>query len=133
MLKLLAQMPEWHSRQVVKTGVEVLLSLWEERRERRPYLFAMGTDFAKLKAPQLWYGILHVVDTLTQIPWALEDKRPQEMMGVVERKAGCEGKYTAESVWMDWKEWEFGQKKEPSRWITLVAHRLLGRPTLRCS
>jgi hypothetical protein len=28
---------------------------------------------------------------------------------------------------MDWKGWEFGQKKEPSLWITLVAQRILKR------
>ncbi|MCJ7716735.1 MAG: hypothetical protein MUO54_09470 [Anaerolineales bacterium] len=127
MLKLLAQFPEKHSDPVVKIGVETLLSLWDQRKERRPYLFAMGTDFTKLKAPLIWYDILHVTDVLSQITWALEDKRLQEMIEIVEKKAGQDGKFTAESIWMDWKTWEFGQKKEPSRWITLVAERMLKR------
>jgi hypothetical protein len=38
-----------------------------------------------------------------------------------------EGRLTPESVWMDWKGWEFGQKKEASRWLTLTAYRILGR------
>ena len=130
MLKLLAQFPERHSDIAVKVGVETLLSLWEKRKERRPYLFAMGTDFAKLKAPLIWYDILHVTDVLTQIPWTIEDKRLQEMIEIVRNKAGQDGKFTAESIWMDWKAWEFGQKKEPSKWITLVAQRMLKRSIL---
>lgn len=130
MIKLLAQFPERHSDSAVKIGVEALLSLWDQRKERRPYLFAMGTDFAKLKAPLIWYDILHVTDVLTQIPWTLKDKRLQEMIEVVKNKAVQEGKFTAESIWMDWKGWEFGQKKEPSKWITLVAQRMLKRSML---
>jgi len=30
-----------------------------------------------------------------------------------------------ESVWTAWKDWEFGQKKEPSRWLTLSAWRII--------
>jgi hypothetical protein len=127
MLKLLAQFPERYADPAVKIGVDTILSLWEQQKERRPYLFAMGTDFAKIKAPLIWYDILHVTDVLTQIPWTLKDMRLQEMIDVVKNKADRYGKFTAESIWMDWKGWEFGQKKEPSLWITLVAQRILKR------
>ena len=127
MLQLLAQFPEKHDDPAVKIGVETILSLWEQRKERRPYLFAMGTNFSKLKAPLIWYDILHVTDVLTQIPRALEDQRLHEMIEVVRQKADNLGRFTAESIWMDWKTWEFGQKKEPSRWITLAAQRVLKR------
>ena len=82
-------------------------------KRKRPYLFAMGTDFSKMKAPLIWYDILHVTDVLTQIPWALEDHRLHEMIEVINQKADEIGSFTAESIWMDWKTWEFGQKKEP--------------------
>jgi hypothetical protein len=127
MLKLLANFPELQDSQSVITGVETLLSLWEQRRERRPYLFAMGSDFAKLKAPLIWYDILHVTDVLTQIPRAREDSRLSEMVALVQSKAGEDGRFTSESVWRDWKDWDFGQKREPSMWTTLIAHRILKR------
>jgi hypothetical protein len=131
MLQLLAQFPEKHNDPAVKIGVETILSLWEQRKERRPYLFAMGTDFSKLKAPLIWYDILHVTDVLTQISWTLEDQRLQEMIEIVRQKADAIGRFTAESIWIDWKTWEFGQKKEPSRWITLAAQRVLKRSMLQ--
>jgi len=126
-LQLLTQFPETHAGPAVKTGLDTMLSLWDARKERRPYLFAMGSDFAKLKAPLLWYDILHVTDILSQFPQVLEDKRLQEMAALVRAKADDEGKFTAESVWMDWKQWEFGQKKVPSRWISFLAQRMLTR------
>ena len=125
MLKLLTQFPERHADPYVKVGVETLLTLWEQRNEKRPYLFAMGTDFNKLKAPLLWYDILHVTDVLTQFSWVLEDSRLIEMIEIIKGKANQEGLYTAESIWMDWKTWEFGQKKKPSKWITLVSQRVI--------
>ena len=47
----------------------------------------MGTHFARLKAPLIWYDILHVLDVLTQFPWAWEDARLQEMVALVAEKA----------------------------------------------
>jgi len=38
-----------------------------------------------------------------------------------------QGRFSLESVWTAWKGWEFGQKKEPSRWLTLTAWRILTR------
>jgi len=49
------------------------------------------------------------------------------MLEVIKNKADQDGKYTSESIWMDWKGWEFGLKKEPSKWITLTALRILKR------
>jgi len=127
MLKLLAQFPEYHASHSVQIGVETLLSLWEQRRERRPYLFAMGSGFAQLKAPLIWYDILHVADVLTQIAWVRDDSRLLEMVGIIKSKEGEGGRFTSESVWRDWKGWDFGQKRDPSWWITLVAHRIIKR------
>ena len=49
------------------------------------------------------------------------------MVGLLKSKADDQGRFTLESVWTAWKDWEFGQKKEPSRWLTLLAWRILGR------
>jgi len=127
MLKALAQSPEWHTSEACHTGAETLLSLWVERKARKPYLFGMGADFAKLKAPLIWYDILHLLDVLSQFPWLRKDARLLEMAGIVAAKADEQGRFTPESVWMAWKEWNFGQKKAPSPWLTLRTHRALQR------
>jgi hypothetical protein len=127
MLKLLAHIPEYQESRVARAGAETLLTLWSQSLERHPYLFYMGTDFRKLKAPLIWYDILHVVDTLTQFPWLFNDSRLQEMVGVIRSKADAQSRFTPESVWKAYEAWDFGQKKEPSRWLTLLALRALER------
>jgi len=127
MLKALAISPDWQESAACHTGAEALLKLWEDRTSRKPYLFAMGTDFGKLKAPLIWYDILHVLDVLSQFPWLRQDKRLGEIANRVRDKADEQGRFTAESVWMAWKDWEFGQKRAPSWWLTLLAHRALTR------
>ena len=126
-LKALAQSKEWRDSEACKAGAETILSLWEQRKEHKPYLFGMGTDFAKLKAPLIWYDILHVLDVLSQFPWLRDDPRLGEMAALVKAKSDEEDRFRPESVWMAWKGWDFGQKKEPSRWITLIAHRAFQR------
>lgn len=75
----------------------------------------------------MWYDVLHVVEVLSQFPAARDDPRLREMATVIRDKADADGRYTPESVWMAWKEWDFGQKKRPSPWLTLLVWRLLER------
>ena len=92
-----------------------------------PYMFYMGTDFRKIKAPLVWYDILHVLDVLSQFEWLRDDPRLQQMIEVVASKSDSEGRYTPESEWRAWRDWEFGQKKQPSRWVTFLIKRIILR------
>ena len=116
-----ADRPELH------TGAECLLHLWEHSREQYPFLFHMGTDFRKLKAPFIWYDILHVADVLSQLPWFKSDPRMLEILDIIQSKTDANGRFTPESVWMAWKMWDFGQKKQPSPWLTFLVLRIMKR------
>jgi hypothetical protein len=127
MLKLLAELPDEHTFPPVRTGVETALSLWALSQSRHPYMFYMGTDFRKLKAPLVWYDLLHLLDVLTRFEWARRDPRLLEMTDILASKADSDGRFAPESVWAVYKDWDFGQKKVPSAWVTLLAWRVLGR------
>ena len=127
MLKALTQFDDLRDGPACRIGAETILSLWSESMSRHPYLFYMGTDFRKLKAPFVWYDLLHVADVLSQFPWLATDARLLDMMDALRQKADSSGRFTSESMWTPWKAWEFGQKKEPSRWVTMLAWRALGR------
>jgi hypothetical protein len=127
MLKSLSQLAEWRDSAASHTGAETLLSLWSHSREQHPYLFYMGTDFAKLKAPLVWYDVLNVLDTLTQFRWLRGDPRLQSMIDGVVAKADEQQRYTPESIWKAWADWDFGQKRAPSHWLTLLTLRMLKR------
>ena len=115
------------NRPMIQSLLEELKNSPGTSREVHPYIFYMGTDFRKLKTPFIWYGILHVLDILSQFGWLKNDPRIQEMGQIVKLKASDEGRYTPESEWNAWKGWDFGQKKEPSQWLTFLALRMLKR------
>ena len=88
-------------------------------------MFYMGTDFRKLKVPFVWYDLMHVLDVLSRFPWLRKDKRMIDLLWILKSKADPQGRFALESIWTAWKDWEFGQKSEPSRWLTLLAWRIL--------
>lgn len=124
MLKLMLLLPEYYTHDSVRAGVESLLFLWENSLTEHPYIFYMGNDFRKLKAPFIWYDILHIADVLSQFSWARSDARFLDMMDVIRKKQGIDGLYTPESIWQAWKGWDFAQKKQPSIWLSFLVARI---------
>lgn len=127
MLKMLGQFEKVKNSKEANAGIECLLGLWKKSLELHPYMFYMGTDFRKIKAPFIWYDILHVLEVLTQFNWVLYDDRFKEMLNTVLLKADVEGKYKPESEWKAWQGWDFGQKKQPSLWLTFLVLRIQKR------
>jgi hypothetical protein len=127
MLKVLAHASDIRESRAAEIGVETLLSLWEESNEKHPYMFFMGTDFRKLKAPPFWYDILHVLDVLSHFSWTWKDTRFRQMLKTVESKANADGQFVPESVWTVWKDWDFSQKKIPSKGLTFFVARIMKR------
>lgn len=111
-------------------GINTLLNLWSLRKETHPYLFYMGNDFCKLKFPFVWYDILHITYVLSHFDEAIKDSRFQEMLSILLKKSNNEGKYTPESVWQFWKEWDFGQKKLPSPTLTYYVYYIQKKATV---
>lgn len=130
MLKMLSQFPQHRDSKAVHDSGECLLNLWQNSLTLHPYIFYMGTDFRKLKAPFIWYDVLHVLDVLSQFSWLKSDPRLLDMASLVKSKMDTQGRFMPESVWQPWKDWDFGQKKQPSQWLTFLALRTLRRVNL---
>jgi hypothetical protein len=126
-LKLLSVIPEYKKSEMADSIINILLDLWERSQEQHPYMFYMGTDFRKLKAPALWYDIVSVTDCLSHFESARKDKRFLEMLDIIESKANSNYQFIPESVYLKCKEWDFGQKKQPSPWLTYICIRTLER------
>lgn len=125
MLKALAADTMRRDSHATRAGAETLLALWDASRTQHPYQFYMGDDFRKLKVPLVWYDLLHVLAVLAHFEWLHEDPRFRDMLALLRDKADGDGRFTPESVWTAWKGWEFAQKKEPSRWLTFLAWRVI--------
>ncbi len=124
MLQLLSLFPPLMDGPEARAGLECLLDLWDRSREEHPFMFYMGTDFRKLKAPLVWYDLLHLLDVLSRYDAVIPDPRFRSMLDTMNAKADSDGLFTPESVWTAWKGWEFAQKKAPSAWVTLLAYRI---------
>lgn len=127
MLKALSAFDDLRDCEAARKGTESLLALWSESTTRHPYMFYMGNDFRKIKVPLIWYDLVHVLDVLSNYEWVVSDTRFQEMLHLLVQKSSPQGYFTPESVWTAWKDWDFGQKKAPSRWLTFIAWRIIKR------
>lgn len=115
---LVACDPEAHAK-AIATGAGELLRLWKNSLTEHPYIFYMGNDFRKLKLPFIWYDVLHVVDVLSQVPAVRTDPVCAEMLDVITGFELPSGGFIPGSVYQEFKDWDFGQKKVPSEWLGL--------------
>jgi hypothetical protein len=124
---LLSYIPEYRDSPIAVTSVTTLLDLWENSIDQHPYMFYMGTDFRKLKAPSCWYDILSVAGVLSKYAFVRDDPRFAAMITMIRNKQDKDGFFTPESVYMKLKDWDFGQKKKPSPYLTYLCLCILER------
>lgn len=127
MLKLLTHIEEYRNSDIAKNCIDTLLGLWGNSLERHPYMFYMGTDFRKLKAPSMWYDIVSVADCLSNYEYAKNDTRFNEMVNIIKSKQNEDGLFMPESIYMKCKGWDFGQKKTISPYLSFLCIRILER------
>lgn len=123
MLKLLIMYGNRFEQQI-RSCVACLLDLWQHSREKHPYIFYMGTDFRSLKLPFIWYDILHVSHVLSQVPECWRDERFLSMISVIETNVAAHG-YVADSIYREYGEWDFGQKRQPSPYLQFCVQRIM--------
>ena len=126
-LKALSLEPEFHSHPSVEAALEMLLWHWENRSERKIYMFGIGTTFRRLKYPYVWYDILHVLEVLSRFPRVHPDPRFKDMIVQLTSQADDSGHYTAGSMYRAWNAWPFADKKKPSPWLTFLVNRIQKR------
>jgi len=126
-LKLLLATPDYAKNDLVLQSALNLLDLWETNRISHPYMFYMGTDFRKLKAPALWYDIVSVCDALSLVEGIKNDARLSEILDIIRSKQDKDGMFTPESVYLKLADWDFGQKKIPSPYLTYLIRRIFQR------
>jgi hypothetical protein len=127
MADLLSYIEEYRDSQAAVTSANALLSLWENSLDQHPYLFHMGTDFRKLKAPSIWYDVVSVAEVLSKYEFIRNDPRFMEMIAHIRAKQGKDGLFTPESVYQKLNGWDFGQKKIASPYLTYLCLRIFER------
>jgi len=128
-LGALAQNPKLQNSEVAKRGVDFLFQCWENRGKMKyaGHDSQIGTDWEKLKYPFTDYKILKFLDVLSQFEYSKQRLRESEMIKLLLSKQDSRGGFTPESIVKLWSDFDFGQKEKPSRWVTLLAVRILKR------
>jgi len=127
LLKAMAFAPGHRDSWEAKRCVEAQLRHWENRGGKKIFMFGIGSTFAKLKYPLVWFDVLHVADVLSRFDAALDDPRFTEMLSVLPPKQTEGGGFTPESINLPWKGWSWGQKKAPCPWVTYKVASLFKR------
>jgi hypothetical protein len=128
-LAALVQHPVQGQGTVVSKATEFMLTCWE-RRGKVKYAghdSQIGTGWEKLKYPYTDYRILKYLDVLSRIPRARSDPRGREALALLISKRDALGRCTPESIHRCYANFDFGQKRLPSRWLTVLVYSVIRR------
>ena len=128
-LSAMDQRPELRKHPASQRAVDFLLSCWDNKRKLKypGHDSQIGTGWEKLKYPFTDYRILKFLDVLSRFPVARRDPRTQEILNLLKAKSDEQACFQPESIVNVWGDFDFGQKKEPSRWLTMLAWRVMRR------
>jgi hypothetical protein len=120
-LRLLGQYESYRDNSALNGAIDLLLAHWEERTHL--YGFGVGRRFRALQYPAVKYGILRVLDVLALFPYAVNSRSFRSMLDSVHGRA-VDGRYTPEMADGAFAAFDFGQTREPSRWLTFIIARI---------
>lgn len=89
------------------------------------YYFGRSKKFWTLKYPFVWYNALYLADVLTRFDFLKEEPVVKELIEWILQSQDKEGKFKATSVFLNYKGWDFADKKEASPWISFLCYRIL--------
>ena len=125
----MVQNPDLKDSRASGKGLKFLLKCWENRGKIKyaGHDSKIGKGWEKLKYPFTDYRILKYLEVLSRFESIRKDPRMLDMMDMLISKHDKSGCYYAESIHKVWSNFDFGQKSAPSRWITFLVYRILGR------
>jgi hypothetical protein len=128
-LGALAQNPDLKSTGTADEGISFLFDCWQNRNKKKyaGHDSSIDVGWDRLKYPFDDYRILKFLDVLSQFGQAKERLRESGALSILLKKQDKKGRFKPESIIKFWSDFDFGQKKEASRWITLLALRVLRR------
>ena len=128
-LSALTANPTLATGEVAGKCAAFLLGCWDNRGKIKyaGHDSQIGSGWEKLKYPFTDYRILHYLDTISRVPSIRKDARVHEIAGALISRRDSEGLFTPESIHKAWSDFDFGQKRQPSMWLTCIAYGALAR------
>jgi hypothetical protein len=89
------------------------------------YYFGRSKKFWTFKYPFVWYNALYLADVLTRFDFLKKEPVVKELIDWIIDSQESDGKFKPTSIFMNYKGWDFANKKEASPWITFLCCRIL--------
>jgi len=124
-LEVFSQIPELKESEYAKNAYEPIR--FHREYGKTMYYFGRSKKFRTLKYPFVWYNALYLAEVLTRFEFLKKDILVKELIGWIENSQENDGKFKPTSMFMNFKGWDFADKKEPSPWITFLCCRILKR------
>jgi len=124
-LEVFSLIPELKESQYAKNAYEPLK--FHKELGKSIYFFGRSKKFWTLKYPFVWYNALYLAEVLTRFDFLKKEKLVKELVNWIEQSQDENGRFRPTSIFLPYKNWDFGNKKEPSPWITFLCCRILKR------
>jgi hypothetical protein len=122
-LQVFSQVPELKESDAAKNAFAPLQ--YHRDSGKSLYFFGRGKKFRTFKYPFVWYNALYLADVLTRFEFLRGNELVRELVDWIEAAPDENGRFKPTSIFMPYRSWDFGNKKEPSPWITFLCHRIL--------
>ena len=93
------------------------------------YYFGRSKKFWTFKYPFVWYNALYLGEVLSRFTFLKASPLLKECLDWIVNAQDEQGRFKPTSIFMPYKSWDFGNKKEPSPWMTFLCCRIIKRLT----
>lgn len=127
-LKIFSYLSKKERPEDLKEALNTMLGIWNKRKEVTPYMMGHGRRFRKFKAPLFWYNIGWYMDTLSYYPEIFDENAYIELLAILAGvNSNEDGKVVLKSIYRNFADFSFGQKKLWSPWQTYYLSSILKR------
>lgn len=124
-LEIFSLFPELHNSKEVLNAFEPLK--YHKELGQNLYYFGRSKKFWTLKYPYIWYNALYIGDVLSRFKVFKDSELLKEIIDWIENSFDNDGKITPTSMFREYKDWDFSDKKSPSPWLTFICYIILKR------
>ena len=89
------------------------------------YYFGRSKKFWTFKYPFVWYNALYIADILSRFDSFKEELLLKEIVDWILASQDGEGRFRPTSMFMNYKDWDFADKKNTSPWMTYLCCKIL--------
>ena len=122
-LEVFSKIPELKESEYAKNAYEPIR--FHREYGKTMYYFGRSKKFWAFKYPYVWYNALYLAEVLTRFTFLKDDALVKELIEWIEKSQDEDGKFRPTSMFMNYKGWDFANKKEPSPWITYLCCKIL--------